>query len=255
MKPYPTIKDLLLSGSVKDDAWYWVDDRPGSIHVDVSSPSIPLLEGKKAYVVTPEYYLQGDYGESAAWQAFMFRKIQSTEGKKYILTRRVYLSHWGKIKKPDDQLAKSMDMDNLPPGFHAFKSDAQNNIVPISINDAAFLRSYHRVKVTVAEDGTRTTQYQNIHPLVAKYVLYDYHPSGRMKRRLAIAENGVLAAYTPGKTAIDPTGDDRDKYLEYEVRDRKFNDKGQPQTKPSEEVITRLKDRGSPYWLQNILHD
>lgn len=256
MKDYPTIKEMLLDGTLKDNTWYWVDARQGNTLIDVASPAFPLLEGKKAYVVTPEYYIQGNYGYDSAWQAFMFKNIQSTEGEKYILTKRVYLSHWGKEFIPDAQFIKYVDVDKLTPGVHGFRRDAQGAIIPISMTDAAFLRSYYRVYVRIAKDGTRTVRYENIRPIVAQYTLYDYYPSGRMKRRVAIAEVNVLGPQgLPGKPVIDRTGDDRDKYLEYEVRDRKFNDKGQPQTKPGDEVITRLKDKNSPYWLQNILHD
>jgi hypothetical protein len=265
LKQYKSIGEMLDSSAVQEGVWYWIDGRKIDIDTDIYYPSLPLKSLKDALVIPAERFFT-NYKRVAGHgcAAVMLKKIATPDGQKMLAYREVSIAHWAEEITPEKSVIDAIDAQNLPKGVHYFKVDQQGGLsltsegkpVIIKAEDIAFLRCYFRVMITVNPDRTRIVTYERVRPLVMRYVIYEYYPSGFMKTKVDIRETRLMGPPRDGDAGyLHRNADNRDSFIEYTVYHRPFNDKGIKQTTPSDQTVTVLTDRSSLFWVQNILHD
>jgi hypothetical protein len=254
---FQNIGEMIDAGTAKENTWYWVDRRKVRINDEIYYPSQPLKAGRDAIVIPTNLYFS-TYLRVAKHPcvAVMLKKIATSEGEKMMMYRQVSVAHWARAITPEKPIIDSINWEYLQKGVHYFRADSEGKLTALKAEDIPFLRCYYRVRVTEQPDTIRTVTYEKVRPLVMRYVIYEYYPSGFMKKRVEVTESRIMGPPRDGDIArIDRYAENRDKQIEYTVYDRPFNDKGVKQTTPSDQTITVLTDRNSPLWIQNILHD
>jgi hypothetical protein len=257
---YPTIGDLINSGFAQENVWYWVNIKNVNRDIDAYSPAHPLLEGKNAIVIPPREYFSNYRIVSDGCQAYSLKKIITQDGGKFVLAMKITILHWGKKiilnnSVIDEMQVNELEVNEFKEGVYYFDIIGRS-AKKLSPEDIAFLKNYYRIYIKKYNNANQKVTCEKIRPLIVAYRIYEYYQSGYMKRRIIINESGLLRPPRNSEDKVpDRYADDRDKYIEYTIRDRAFNDKGMQQTSPEDEKITTLYDRTSPYWLQNMLHD
>jgi hypothetical protein len=250
---YPTIGDLIYSGSAQENVWYWVDTR--NINLNIYTVDARFPEANKAIIIPPREYFS-NYSQVAekTCLGYSLKKIILNNNIKYDMQMTISMLHFGYGITPDENVLNNMNIDELQDGVHYFKIDNSYNIIKLYPENVAFLKKYHRINIKKRDNSERNVIHELIKPLILKYVTYEYHNNGYLKIVTQISESGVYRALRDKKLAAIES-DDRDKYMEYTIYKRKFDDQGRQNANQDDIIKTVIHDRTSPYWLQNMLHD